>query len=68
MAVMNTVPAAYPMVSRKNCSPHPTTRWREAERGASGIDAMVLFACAGVAVLLEKCRPRWWVPSRRLEC
>jgi hypothetical protein len=52
MAVMNTVPAAHPMVGRKNCSPRPTTRLSEAKRGASGIDAMVLFECAGVVVVL----------------
>jgi hypothetical protein len=52
MAVMNTVPAAHPMVSRKNCSPHPTTRLSEAERGAASIDAMVLFESAGAVVVL----------------
>ena len=34
------------------CSPLPTTRLCEAEREAWGIDAMVLFECVGVVVVL----------------
>jgi hypothetical protein len=60
-------PRCTPEGSRKNCSPHPTTRLSEAEREASGIDAMVLFECAGVVVALADAQPRWWVAGGRLE-